>query len=36
MPIDAMVGSGQYARPVEVDADADEQSRVLAAFGRRP
>jgi hypothetical protein len=31
-----MVASGHYGRPVEVPADADEQTRMLALTGRTP
>ena len=33
---DALAKSGHYAMPVALDAGADEQSRLLAATGRRP
>jgi uncharacterized protein (TIGR03086 family) len=36
MPFDAMVASGHYGAPTEVLAGADEQTRLLAALGRKP
>ena len=34
MPFDAMVDSGHYGERIPVPADADEQTRLLAALGR--
>jgi hypothetical protein len=36
MPFDAMVASGHYGARVEVPAEADDQTRLLAALGRNP
>jgi hypothetical protein len=33
---DALSQSGHYGRPVEIPADADEQTRLIAVTGRRP
>lgn len=34
--VDALVASGHYGPPVEVDPDADEQDRLIALTGRTP